>query len=30
MADSTMPIEVHPDVSKSFAKEYVEAVSPTP
>lgn len=26
MTDSTMPIEVHPDVAKSFAKEYVEAV----
>ena len=26
MAESTMPIEVHADVAKSFAKEYVEAV----
>ena len=26
MAESTMPIEVHADVVKSFAKEYVEAV----
>jgi hypothetical protein len=26
MAESTMPIEVHPDVAQSFAKEYVEAV----
>jgi hypothetical protein len=26
MADSRMPIEVHADVAKSFAKEYVEAV----
>lgn len=26
MPESTMPIEVHPDVAKSFAKEYVEAV----
>ncbi len=26
MAESTMPIEVHADVAKSFAKEYVDAV----
>jgi hypothetical protein len=26
MAESTMPIEVHADVAKLFAKEYVEAV----
>lgn len=26
MTENTMPIEVHPDVAKSFAKEYVEAV----
>ena len=26
MAESTMPIEIHADVAKSFAKEYVEAV----
>lgn len=26
MPESTMPIEVHADVAKSFAKEYVEAV----
>ena len=26
MPESTMPIEVHPEVAKLFAKEYVEAV----
>jgi hypothetical protein len=26
MSESTMPIEVHPDVAKSCAEEYVEAV----
>lgn len=26
MPESTMPIDVHSDVAKSFAKEYVEAV----
>jgi hypothetical protein len=26
MAENTMPIEVHANVAKSFAKEYVEAV----
>ena len=26
MSESTTPIEVHADVAKSFAKEYVEAV----
>lgn len=26
MPESTMPIEVHADIAKSFAKEYVEAV----
>jgi len=26
MSESTMPVEVHADVAKSFAKEYVEAV----
>lgn len=26
MAESTIPIEVHANVAKSFAKEYVEAV----
>lgn len=26
MPDSTMPFEVHADLAKSFAKEYVEAV----
>lgn len=27
MAESTIPIEIHADVSKSFAKEYVESVT---
>ena len=26
LPESTMPIEVHADVAKSFSKEYVEAV----